>query len=67
VQPRSTNYRRCLHLIRVGDCLLRLFSKPYGDRVPLDLGTTTNQRQCPTASSGGRRIQFLELGRCSRS
>jgi hypothetical protein len=47
----------CLHLIRVGECLLRLFQKPSGDGVPPVLGMHAWWRM---ASGDGRRHRCLE-------
>ena len=44
VRPRSTGYRRCLYLICLGECLLRLFSKPCGDGASADLRKTASRR-----------------------
>ena len=65
--PRSMGFRRRLHLIHVDECLVRLFSKPCGVRVPHDPNKTELRRWgSVAASSGGRRIQ-LEDWRCRRS
>jgi len=62
---RPMVYRRCLHLVHGDKCLLRLSSKPCGDGVSADLGTTaTCFRRCRAAGDSRRfglcRLQELQ-------